>query len=67
MARYTQTQLNDLRAAIAEGITSVRFSDGRQLNYRTLEEMRRLEQIMSAELEAGQYTPKRILASFRRA
>jgi hypothetical protein len=48
---YTSTQLADLRAAIAEGVLSVRFSDGRQLTYRSLDEMRRIEQAMAAELE----------------
>lgn len=48
---YTSTQLADLRAAIAEGVLSVRFSDGRQLTYRSLDEMRRIEQTMAAELE----------------
>ena len=48
---YTSTQLADLRAAIAEGVLSVRFSDGRMLTYRSLDEMRRFEQGMAAELE----------------
>jgi hypothetical protein len=66
MARYTSTQLSDLRAAIAEGITKVRFSDGRELNYRSLDEMRRIEREMAAELEPGQWAPRRILLGFRR-
>jgi hypothetical protein len=49
---YTSTQLADLRAAIAEGVLSVRFSDGRQLTYRSLDEMRRIECAMAAELES---------------
>ena len=48
---YTLAQLADLRAAIAEGVLSVRFSDGRMLTYRSLDEMRRIEQGMAAELE----------------
>ena len=50
---YTSTQLADLRAAIAEGVLSVRFSDGRQLTYRSLDEMRRIEASMAAEVEAA--------------
>ena len=50
---YTSTQLADLRAAIAEGVLSVRFSDGRQLTYRSLDEMRRIEATMATELEAS--------------
>ena len=49
---YTSTQLSDLRAAIAEGVLTVRFSDGRQLTYRSQYEMLQLERIMAAELEA---------------
>ena len=50
---YTSTQLEDLRAAIAEGVLSVRFSDGRSLTYRSLDEMRRIEAAMAAELESS--------------
>ena len=50
---YTLTQLQELRNAIAEGVLSVRFSDGRQLTYRSLDEMRRIEAVMAAELESG--------------
>jgi roadblock/LC7 domain-containing protein len=49
---YTSTQLADLRAAIAEGVLQVRFSDGRQLTYRSLDEMKRIEAAMAAELES---------------
>ena len=45
---YTSTQLADLRAAIAEGVLSVRFSDGRQLTYRSLAEMLEIERQMAA-------------------
>lgn len=62
---YTTTQLADLRAAIAEGITRV-AANGRTVEYRSLDEMRKLERIMSDELEASTRRPLRILASFRR-
>lgn len=67
MARYTAQQLTDLRAAIAEGVTKVRFSDGRELTYRSLDEMRAIERDMAAELEAGQWKPRRIYIAHRRA
>lgn len=51
---YTQQQLADLRSAIAEGVTKVRFSDGRELTYRSLDEMRRIEAAMAADLETTQ-------------
>lgn len=48
---YTAEQLAELRSAIAEGVLVVRFSDGRSLTYRSLDEMRRIEQAMAAEVE----------------
>ena len=66
MARFTQVQLDDLRAAIAEGVTKV-AANGRTVEYRSLAEMRRLEAIMSAELETEPTTPRRVYAAFRRA
>lgn len=67
MARYTAQQLADLRAAIAEGVMKVRFSDGREMTYRSLAEMRAIERDMAAELETGQWKPRRIYAAYRRA
>jgi len=66
---YTSTQLADLRAAIAEGVLTVRFSDGRQLTYRSLDEMLQLERKMASEVEAtATLAPaKRIYTSFQRA
>jgi hypothetical protein len=63
---YTQTQLDDLRAAIAEGVTKV-AANGRTVEYRSLDEMRKLERIMAEELEASTRRPERIYYSFRRA
>ena len=67
MARYPAQQLADLRAAIAEGVMKVRFSDGREMTYRSLAEMRAIERDMAAELETGQWKPRRIYAAHRRA
>jgi hypothetical protein len=66
MARFTQVQLDDLRAAIAEGVTKV-AANGRVVEYRSLAEMRRLEAIMSAEVEAEPTITRRIYLSHRRA
>ena len=67
--KYTAQQLADLRAAIAEGVLTVRFQDGRQLTYRSLDEMLQLERKMANEVEAtAVYKPaKRIYTSFQRA
>ncbi|MFN9622618.1 MAG: phage head-tail joining protein [Cyanobacteriota bacterium] len=65
---YTAQDLANLRQAIGEGVQRVKFSDGRELTYRSLDEMRRIEASMAAELEEGTnvtlkrhyFTPKRI-------
>lgn len=50
---YTQTQLDALEAAIAEGVLTVQFAD-RQVTYRSLAEMERIRGQMIADL--GQTT-----------
>lgn len=47
---YTSTQLAALRAAMATGALTVSF-EGRSVTYRSLDDMRRAEAIMAAELE----------------
>lgn len=56
---YTAAQLQSLRDAIAEGVLQVRFSDGRQMTYRSLDEMRRIERSMSLEVEGNSRLPIR--------
>lgn len=46
---YTQQQLDDLEAAIAEGVTTV-SSNGRQVSYRNLSDMLKLRDLMREEL-----------------
>jgi hypothetical protein len=65
---YTPEQLAELRSAIAEGVLKVRFSDGRELTYRSLAEMLETERKMAAEVEAAQARPvRRIYQTFQRA
>lgn len=65
---YTPEQLAELRSAIAEGVLKVRFSDGRELTYRSLAEMLETERRMATEVEAGQVKPvRRIYQTFQRA
>jgi hypothetical protein len=65
---YSAEQLAELRSAIAEGVLKVRFSDGRELTYRSLAEMLETERKMAAEVEAGQTRPvRRIYQIFQRA
>jgi hypothetical protein len=66
---YTPEQLAELRSAIAEGVLKVRFSDGRELTYRSLAEMLETERKMAAEVEATSQTKsvRRIYQTFQRA
>jgi hypothetical protein len=65
---YSAEQLADLRAAIAEGALKVRFSDGREMTYRSLAEMLEIERRMAAEVETAQVRPvRRIYQTFQRA
>ena len=65
---YTAGQLADLRSAIAEGVLKVRFSDGREMTYRSLAEMLETERRIAAEVETAQPRPvRRIYQTFQRA
>lgn len=58
---YTQTELDALRAAIAEGVLKVEYGD-KKVEYRSLNEMIRIKKMMEAELE-GLPAEKRTYAS----
>lgn len=63
---FTQQQLSDLDAAIAEGVLVV-VSNGRRLEYRSLDEMMRLRSLMANELMSSANQPDtRRYAAFRR-
>jgi hypothetical protein len=65
---YSAQQLADLRSAIAEGVLKVKFSDGRELTYRSLAEMLETERRMATEVETAQARPvKRKYVTFQRA
>jgi hypothetical protein len=55
---YTQQQVDDLRAAIAEGVTTV-SSSGRTIVYRSLAEMMQVLRTMEGELASAQPTGNR--------
>lgn len=62
---FTQEQLEELTAAIAEGVTTV-SSNGRQVSYRNLTDMLKLRDLMAEELGVGGSGRKRRYVSFRR-
>lgn len=50
---YTTEQLAALRSAMAEGVQSVQFADGRRVVFRDLAEMQQLERAMVGDLGAA--------------
>ena len=50
---YTQSDLDALSAAIAGGIKSVTYADGRRIDYQTLADMRALRADMKLEVAAA--------------
>jgi hypothetical protein len=61
LTQYTQTQLDDLRAAAAKGVTKLRNSVGEEITYRSLEEMHTqiavMERALAAKPRARQHFP----------
>jgi len=49
MPTYTQAQYNALSQAISQGATRVKYAD-KEVEYRTLDEMLRLQKIMENDL-----------------
>ncbi len=49
---WTQTDIDKLKAAIAQGATKVKFAD-REVTYRSLDEMRETLRILQAEVDAA--------------
>jgi len=62
---YTLQQLQDLEAAIAEGVSSV-SSNGRQVSYRNLSDMMKLRDLMAEELGVAGSGRTRKYVSFKR-
>lgn len=62
---FTQTDIDALKAAIATGAMRVRYADGREVEYRTLAEMREVLRMMTDEVSASAGASSRgFLASF---
>lgn len=55
MANYAQADIDALRAAVKQGVSSVSYAD-RTVTYRSLDEMRKL----LAEMENAVNAPKRV-------
>lgn len=57
---YTQADLDVIRAAIATGATTVRFPDGKFIEYRSLADMRAIEADIAAEVNADSSVSTRV-------
>lgn len=55
---WTQTDLDRLTAAIAQGVSKVTYSDGRAVEYQTLDKMLRLKATMTEEIARGSSSPE---------
>lgn len=47
---YTQTDLDNIEKAIANGLSTIRYSDGRSVTYRTQAELEKVRDIIKKEL-----------------
>lgn len=54
---WTQSDIDALKAAIATGARRARMSNGEEVEYRTLEEMRTALRLMEAEVNAAVSSP----------
>jgi hypothetical protein len=59
---YTQQQLDDLEASIAEGALTVKYED-RVVTYRSLKEMVSIRDVIRSALGLTGNKPRRILSS----
>lgn len=56
---YTQVMLDALDRAIADGVLTVKFADGKEVTYRDLTSMRRTRGLIARALNAAAGAPKR--------
>ena len=63
---YTLQQLQDLQNAKAEGVLRVKFVDGQEMLFRSLDEMNRIEAEMKAELYPASQPARRTYFAFNR-
>ncbi len=62
---YSQAQLDALRQAIAQGVTTIEYQ-GKRITYRSLDEMTALEARIARDLAGTSASPRHSLAAFRR-
>lgn len=65
MAKYTMEQYTSLLAAISEGALRVRYGD-KEVEYRSLAEMRQIQQEMEDDLGLSKAKGRRYITSFNK-
>ncbi len=55
---FTQTDLDQINAAIASGELSIRTSDGKQVTYRSIDELIKARDAVLAEIASTSATPR---------
>lgn len=65
MAAYTQEQYDKLCEAISQGARVVKYAD-KQVEYRTLDEMLRIRDLMAEELGLKKSSGGRLFANFNK-
>lgn len=65
VVKFTEENLNALNEAIAEGISKVKYSD-KEVEYRSLDDMIKLRNLMKKELCQGSSNAKKGLFGGRR-
>nr|WP_157034280.1 hypothetical protein [Sphingomonas sp. Y57] len=53
VAGYTDSDLTMVQRKIAEGVTKVRFADGREVTYASVQELMGVERLIKAQLAAA--------------
>jgi hypothetical protein len=61
---FAQSDIDTLNAAIASGALKVRYADGREVTYRSLDEMLKTLKIMQGDVAGPSGTSRSFVAGF---
>lgn len=62
---FTQSDLDAIDAAIASGALTVRSSDGKQVTYRSIEELTRARKVVADSIAAASTTATRMYPRYQ--
>lgn len=65
MAGYTEQDLETIRGHIASGVMKVRFADGREVTYHSLDQLRAAERVIAAQVSTASGQRRKRFAAFR--